>query len=198
MQINQYKYPILAFVGGIVVCYTIALWVENNSLKSQLDSFKNERQELMIQVKHESIREQLNSVVEMENHIFEVIVYTGLKQKEHSLTEKERHELKNIREKIGYNVDTSNAYEKIKKILNAMNKYLYECKKFMIAVDTGNANMDDSDKLIDNFTDEINKLRQTKKAESTAVSSGWWTSITSVVYSLSMWLLNMIKDLLIT
>ena len=198
MQINQYKYPILAFVGGIVVCYTIALWVENNSLKSQLDSFKNERQELMNQTKHESITEQLNSVAEMENHIFEVIVYTGLKQKEHSLTEKERQEMKNLREKIGYDIDTSNAYDIIEKILNAMNKYLYECKKFMIAVDRGNANMDDSDKLIDNFTDEINKLRQTKKAESTAVSSGLWTSIISVVYSLSMWLLDMIKDLLIT
>ena len=157
----------------MVVCYTIMLWVENDSLKSQLQSFKNERQELMNQANHENIREQLNSVAELENHIFEVIVYTGLKQKENSLTEKEGREMKNLREKIGYNVDTSNAYEKIEKILNAMKKYLYECKKFMIAVDAGNARMDDSDKLIDNFTDEINKLRQAKNADSTAVACGW-------------------------
>ena len=155
----------------------------------------------MNQAKHKSIREQLNSVEKLEDQISKVIVYTGLKQKKHSLTEKERHEMKNLREKIGYDVDTSNAYEKIEKILNAMNKYLYEYKKFMIAVDTGNANMDDSDKLIDNFTNEINKLHQTKKAESTAVSSGWWTSFISVVYRLSVWLLyilDKIKDLLIS
>ena len=196
MQINHHKCYILTFVGGMVVCYTIMLWVENDSLKSQLQSFKDERQELMNQANHKNIREQLDSVAELEKHIFEVIVYTELKQKENSLTEKERHEMRTLRKKIGYDVDTSNAYKKIEKILNVMKKYLYECKKFMKAVDAGNADMDDSDKLINNFTNEINKLCRTKNADSTAVESGLWSRFKSAVYHLGMWLLDMIKDLL--
>ena len=196
MQIYRHKYYILIFVGGIVVCYTYMLWAENCSLKSQLQSFKDERQELTNQANHKNIRDQLDAVAELENRISEVIVYTELKQKVNSLTEKERCEMSTLWKKIGHDVDTSKAYEKIKKILNVMKKYLDECKKFMIAVDTGNADMDDSDKLIDNLTDEINKLRQTKNADSTAVVRGWWTTLTSKVYHWSMWLLGLIKDLL--
>ena len=138
----------------------------------------------MSQVNHKSFREQLDSLDKMENHIYDVIVYTELKQKEDSLSLGEKHKVINLQKKINYEVDINQSDKRIKKVLVTMENYLYKCKRLVIAVDAGSRNIDESYKLIEDFSNEIDKVRQTEGK--------------SALYEWSIWLLNKIKDLLAT
>jgi len=75
-----------------------------------------------------------------------------------------------------------------------MKNYIYECTK-LIDEDEGNVNK--SDQLFENFANEIDQL-QRNKDKNTAVGSGLWTRFTTALYNWSMWLLNTVKNLLIT
>ena len=112
----------------------------------------------------------------------------------------ENHKMTNLQNKIGYDVDINQSDKRIKKVLIIMKNYLNKCEKLVIAVDAGNVNIDESDKLIEEFKNEIDKLRQTegKSTTSTEVGSRLWTWFTFALYEWSLWLLNKIKDLLTT
>jgi len=193
MQVWDQRYHILAFVGGVVVCYTVILRAQYNSLQDQLQSLKGEQQKLMSQVNDKpAIRDNIDAVASVQNQISEVIEYTKLKQKEHSLTPDENHKMINLQKRIGYEVDVDHVYERTGKVLNAMNNYLNDCKKFLIAMEAGNVNPDEIDKLTEKFGNEITKLRSNK---STSTDVGIWSTLKSVLYDWGKWLLGKIRDL---
>jgi len=193
MQVRNHY--IMVFVGGVVAC-TFILWVQNKSLQDQLQSLKDEHQKLMSQVNDKpAIREKFDAVAPVQNHISEVIEYTKLKQKEHSLTPDENHKMIILQKRIGYEVDVDHVYERTRKVLNLMSNYLYDCKKLLIAIEAGNANPDEINKLTEKFGNEITKLRSNK---STNTDVGMWNALKSVLYDyISKWLLDKIKDLFI-
>ena len=74
MQIKDYRYYALTFVGGVVACFIVMILMENDSLKNQIQSLKVERQKLMSQVNDKRFRQHLQSFDEVENHFYDVIV----------------------------------------------------------------------------------------------------------------------------
>jgi len=95
MQIKKYKYHILAAIIGAMTAVLVYYIITdiNHSLKSQVQSLKKERKELLSQVNNnKNLIEQLKSLDETENHMDEVIVFIGLKQK-YSLNAAEKEEM---------------------------------------------------------------------------------------------------------
>ena len=194
MQMKKYKCHILAaIIGAMTAVLVYYIITGNHSLKSQVQSLKKERKELLSQVNNnKNLIEQLKSLDETENHMDEVIVFIGLKQK-YSLNAAEKEEMITLKTRIGHDPDINHSHKCIKEVLTIMKHYIYECTK-LIDEDEGNVNK--SDQLFENFANEIDQL-QRNKDKNTAVGSGLWTRFTTALYNWSMWLLNTVKNLLI-